>query len=291
MRKRAQSCECRKRQICIGSLGLAYRSGVIEGAPTDLRDYPPRPLYLALNESLASKRIDHIIPLSQANTVKYAAILSNARSAVRSSTRFCVPFRRSNRLRISQDNPHLRKEVNHASFDVEIFRGDSVRTFFFTVCLFCQPQGASQREAVNTAEGLVNEIYRIVSAEAGKLPDWEKVRSLFVENAVVVLRVTRDSTAVFSVQGFIDDFINFYEKSAAKRNGFTERIVRMKPMVFGNIAHILVLYEAHIPGTPRPPQQGVDSWELVKRGGRWWIVAITNEIVAKDRPVPKELQE
>lgn len=163
--------------------------------------------------------------------------------------------------------------------------------FFFGFSLFCQTQVANQQKAVSTAEGVVNEIYRIVSAEAGKLPDWENVRSLFVENAVVVLRVTRDSTAVLSLQGFIDDFINFYDKSAAKHNGFTERIVRMKPMVFGNIAHILVLYEAHIPGTPRPPQQGVDSWELVKRGGRWWIVAITNDIVSKDRPVPKELQE
>ena len=65
----------------------------------------------------------------------------------------------------------------------------------------------------------------------------------------------------------------------------------MKPMVFGNIAHILVLYEAHIPGSQRPPQRGVDSWELLKRDGRWWTVAVTNEVPAPDRPIPAELAD
>ncbi|MGA2624451.1 MAG: hypothetical protein ABSF91_11395 [Bacteroidota bacterium] len=65
----------------------------------------------------------------------------------------------------------------------------------------------------------------------------------------------------------------------------------MKPMVMGNIAHILVLYEAQIPIRMKTGQQGVDSWELTKRDGRWWIAAITNEIISNDRPVPKELQD
>jgi hypothetical protein len=158
--------------------------------------------------------------------------------------------------------------------------------------LFSPKLLAQSERAWETAEGLVNDIYKSVSFDStGPKPDWERVRSMFIDNAVIVLRVTRDSTAVFSVQGFIDDFVNFIERSPAKQKGFTERIVRLKSMVFGNIAHVLVLYEAHIPGIGRPPQQGVDSWELLKRDGRWWFVAVTNEIPTKDRPVPKELRE
>lgn len=141
-----------------------------------------------------------------------------------------------------------------------------------------------------TPEQVVESVYRLVSSEAGKTPDWNVVRSLFLQNAVVVLRVTRDSTAVFNLQGFIDDFVKFYATPAVQKNGFTEKVVRMKPMVMGNIAHILVLYEAHIPGIPRPPQQGVDSWELVKQGSSWSIVSVTNEIPTKDRPLPRDLQ-
>jgi hypothetical protein len=96
---------------------------------------------------------------------------------------------------------------------------------------------------------------------------------------------------VFSLQGFIDDFVRFYNIPAVQKNGFTEKVVRMKPMVMGNIAQILVLYEAHVPGTARPPQQGVDSWELVKVNGKWKIVCVTNEIPSKERPLPRELAE
>ncbi len=40
-----------------------------------------------------------------------------------------------------------------------------------------------------------------------------------------------------------------------------------------------------------PPQQGADSWLLVRRDGRWIIAAATNEIVKPARPVPPELRE
>jgi len=142
-----------------------------------------------------------------------------------------------------------------------------------------------------TPEQIIASVYKLVSSEAGKTPDWNVVKSLFLENSVVVLRVSRDSTAVFSLQGFIDDFVKFYNIPVVQKNGFTERVVRMKPMVFGNIAHILVLYEAQVPGTPRPLQQGVDSWELVKYDGKWRVVCVTNEIPSKERPLPKELAE
>ncbi len=139
---------------------------------------------------------------------------------------------------------------------------------FFCMSLSAQTRSASPHKAFETAEGLVSEIYKSVSFDStGPKPDWERVRSMFIDNAVIVLRVTRDSMAVFSVQGFIDDFVKFIEQSPAKQRGFWEKVVRMKPMVFGDIAHVLVLYEAYIPGTPRPPQQGVDSWELIKKNG------------------------
>jgi len=163
---------------------------------------------------------------------------------------------------------------------------------FFGMSVSAQPKTASPYNAFETAEGLVNDIYKSVSFDStGPRPDWEKVRSMFIEDAVVVLRVTRDSSAIFSVQGFINDFVNFIERSPAKQRGFWEKVVRIKPMVFGDIAHVLVLYEAHIPGTPRPPQKGVDSFQLIKRGGRWCIVSVANEIPTRERPIPAELQD
>ncbi len=84
--------------------------------------------------------------------------------------------------------------------------------------------------------------------------------------------------------------MNFVENSPAGANGFTETVIHMEPMVFGDMAHVLVLYEAQITGSPRPPQRGVDSFSLIKKDGRWWIVAITNELPTPERPLPEALR-
>ncbi|MDH3215808.1 MAG: hypothetical protein OEN01_05880 [Candidatus Krumholzibacteria bacterium] len=151
-------------------------------------------------------------------------------------------------------------------------------------------QASSASAAVATADGTVAELYRLVTFEAGSTPDWAQVASLFIDEAVIVLRTSRENTTVFSVKGFVDDFIQFIERADAGETGFVEEIVSTKSMVFGDIAHVLVLYEASIPGSPRPPQQGVDSFQLIKKDGRWWIVAVTNELPTTDKPVPVELR-
>lgn len=160
--------------------------------------------------------------------------------------------------------------------------------FFLTTSIAAQKSEPDTTFA--TAENLVTELYKAVTFKAGEKVDWERVKSMFLEQAVIVLRTSRDSSSVFNVNGFVDDFVNFINKYRVDTIGFSEKIVRMKPIVFGDIAHVLVLYEAHITGSKRAPQQGVDSFELIKRNGRWWIAAIVNEIPTKERPIPKELQ-
>lgn len=145
-------------------------------------------------------------------------------------------------------------------------------------------------EALQTAEGVVTRLYELVTFEAGNPPDWDRVRSLFLDDAVIVLRTTRTATTVFDVDGFVNDFVTFIERPMVKERGFAEKILRTKPTIFGDMAHMWVLYEASIPGSPRAPQQGVDSFSLIRRQGRWWIAAVTNEIPGPDRPLPAELR-
>jgi hypothetical protein len=140
------------------------------------------------------------------------------------------------------------------------------------------------------ATDVVNELYDLVSFDGGQVPDWERVRALFLPEAVIVLRTSREATSVFSVDGFVGDFVNFVETSSAGESGFTETIVRMEPVQFGDIAHVLVLYEAHLLGSDRGPRRGVDSIQLVRRDGAWRIAAIVNELPLDGRPLPEALQ-
>jgi hypothetical protein len=155
--------------------------------------------------------------------------------------------------------------------------------------LSAQGQPLDLEEAVTTAEGTVTALYDVVTSQAGSTPDWDMVRSMFIPEAVIVLRTSRDSTSVLSLDGFIQDFVDFTETAKTIETGFVERVVRTKAVVMGDMAHVWVLYEAFIPGRDRPPQQGVDSWLVIKKDGRWWIAAVTNEIPRQGVPVPPEL--
>jgi hypothetical protein len=163
--------------------------------------------------------------------------------------------------------------------------------------VLCGVETAAQSPS-QSAEDLISGLYGLVSSEGGKLPDWNKVRACFLEEAVIVLRTSRTAVTTFSLDGFIKDFVGFYERPfkigertvIPKDAGFNERVVRMKVWEYGDMAHALVLYEAQITGGGASPQQGVDSWLLVRRDGRWSIAAVTNEVVTAARPVPAELQ-
>jgi len=141
-----------------------------------------------------------------------------------------------------------------------------------------------------SAQQVVHELYDHVTFEAGTTPDWNAVKALFIEEAVIVLRTSKTDSTVFSLEGWVDDFVQFIERANVKETGFVEKIVRKKTMVFGDIAHILVLYEARIPGSERPPQQGVDSCQLIRKNNRWLIASIVNEIPTPERPVPEVLK-
>ena len=145
---------------------------------------------------------------------------------------------------------------------------------------------------LQSAQGVVRELYRLVCVPVGGDTDWEQVRTLFLPEAVIVLRESKDALSTFTLQGWIDDFIAYNKKARSSERGFEEKIVRMAPSEFRDIAHILVLYEARLlDWKDKPAQPGVDSIELVRKDGRWWIAAITNDIPNTENPIPTALRE
>ena len=152
---------------------------------------------------------------------------------------------------------------------------------------------AAGGESLESAEGVVRELYRLVCIPVGGETDWDQVRNLFIPEAVIHLRVSKEASDTFTLEGWIDDFVAFNEKARSSERGFEEKIVRLSSTQFRDIAHVLVLYEARMLdwGDDRPPTQGVDSIELIRKDGRWWIAAITNDIPNQENPIPAELKE
>lgn len=135
-------------------------------------------------------------------------------------------------------------------------------------------------------ESMIKQIYVAVSSEEGHEVDWEKVRSFFVEEAIIVLQTSREASTRFTLEEFIQDFKDFYESPAAKESGFKEEVLKLKSQVYAEMAFIAVVYEAKILSSDRPPQKGIDFWLLQKNEDSWKVVAVTNQIIPPGQEIP-----
>ena len=158
-----------------------------------------------------------------------------------------------------------------------------------SACATPPATGPAADEALRGPAEVVRELYELVTFDAGATPDWDAVRALFVEEAVVVLRTGREEMTVFTLEGFVDDFVRFIEQYDVQRTGFRERVLELDGFAYRDIAHVRVRFDSHIPGSGREPGQGLDVFELVRRDGRWRIASIVNERPTLDAPIPAAL--
>jgi hypothetical protein len=142
----------------------------------------------------------------------------------------------------------------------------------------------------NTAEeeavAMIKQIYTEVSGQSDEQVDWDKVRSLFVKEAVIVLQTSQEESTQMTLEDFIQDFKDFYASSAVGESGFKEVVLRVNSQVYKDMASIGVVYEASILDSERPPQKGIDFWLLQRMEPGWKIIAVTNQIILPGEEIP-----
>ncbi|MCU0408212.1 MAG: hypothetical protein MUD02_04605 [Bacteroidales bacterium] len=162
---------------------------------------------------------------------------------------------------------------------------------FALACLSATLSGQQQGKdySYDNPEALIRDVYKSVSAKDGQSVDWERLKSMFLEEAVVILRTAPDKLSQFTVDGFISDFQSFYQEPRVKESaGFEERIISMKSMIYKDIAFIATVYSAAITGRNAPPSRGVDFWLLNKKDGKWKISSVINEVIPPGQELPDE---
>lgn len=153
-------------------------------------------------------------------------------------------------------------------------------------CSVAVSQQPDSSKWYKTPEDLIKDIYSAVSGKNSESVDWQKVRSMFNDEAVVILRTSREKSTQFTADGFIQDFKDFYQYPEVKTSGFEEKILAMKSMVYKDIAFVSTVYSAAITGSQRPPSRGVDLWLLSKHDGLWKITSIVNEVIPAGQELP-----
>lgn len=152
-----------------------------------------------------------------------------------------------------------------------------------------QTQAAVQARAADVAgiDAIVAALYDVISGEAGKPRDWNRMRSLFAPEGRLMAVARRPDGEVVMRTMTVEDYIGRNAKAFATM-GFFEREAARTTETFGQIAHVFSTYESrHAAGDAKPFQRGINSIQLAYDGKRWWIVNLVWRAEDKDLPLPE----
>lgn len=131
---------------------------------------------------------------------------------------------------------------------------------------------------VESVDAIVTALYDVISGPAGQKRDWDRLRSLFHEEArMLPLGPVRGSKGVAPSLLLPEDYVRRAGPSLEK-NGFYEQEIHRRVERFGHLAHVFTSYEARATlDDEKPMFRGVNAIELVRSGGRWWITSLAWE--------------
>ena len=162
------------------------------------------------------------------------------------------------------------------------FLSSAICGLFLPLLVFGQHVSSPEEEAV----AMITQIYTEISGENAEQVNWNKVRSFFVEEAVIVLKTSLKGNSQLTLEEFIQDFKDFYKTPAAMQYGFKEEVLKVKAEVYKELAFIAVVYASSFPEADRPPQMGIDFWLLTLKDNTWKVVAVTNELILPGEEIP-----
>jgi hypothetical protein len=140
---------------------------------------------------------------------------------------------------------------------------------------------------VASIEAIVAAVYDVISGPAGQKRDWDRMRSLFIPGGrlIPVTRSGGESAArVLSVEDYITRTAAILEE-----RGFFEREIASRREAFGHIAHVFSTYESRRDSKDKVPfNRGINSFQLMNDGRRWWIVTVFWEAEGPDVSIPPE---
>jgi len=142
---------------------------------------------------------------------------------------------------------------------------------------------------VASPRAIVLAAYAAIAREPGKDYDWYRFRSLFLEGALLVPNIEQTG-GVFtplSVDDFIDWLDRFTDPASPQDRGFVEGEIHRVEERYGDIAHVFSTYEKHYWGDETVLGRGVNSFQMVRHEGRWWITAIIWDEPTGGDPIPE----
>lgn len=143
---------------------------------------------------------------------------------------------------------------------------------------------------LTSIDGIIGALYRSICFGPGDKPDYDLLRTLFVPDGHLAVP-TDDSpvgVTVLDVEGFIEFSVAAIETADFAERGFHEKEVARRIDATADLAQVFSTYEARfMPDDPEPMARGINSIQLVRSAGRWWVVSMIWEDEGPLTPIPK----
>ena len=136
---------------------------------------------------------------------------------------------------------------------------------------------------MNELDSVIARMYAGVCFEPGDRPNWSTEDEIFAPGARRV-RINADGVFDFALASslkYVDRMIDSGEMPS-----FWEGEIWRETRLFGDMAHVLSAYETRRTRNGRLLNRGVNSIQLFRREGRWWISAMIWRREGKNVVIP-----
>lgn len=145
----------------------------------------------------------------------------------------------------------------------------------------------SEQPVYASADSVISHLYKSITFKDSTDLDWDTFRKLFIREATMI-PVQASEKTVWSVEEYISRFNGQVKSGSLKQ--FKEWEIYRETDRFGDMMHIFSTYETEFSTDENPEghSRGINSIQLVKYQGRWWITSIVWNGEGEDNPIPDE---
>ena len=142
---------------------------------------------------------------------------------------------------------------------------------------------------VASIDAIMKAVYDVISGDAGQKRDWDRFRSLFHKDARMIPAGKSPQTGVVGARVFTPE--EYITRSAPfmEKEGFHEREIARRTDIYGNIAQVFSTYAAYKKADDKKPfMRGINSFQLLNDGKRWWVITIYWQAETPENLLPKQ---
>ena len=144
---------------------------------------------------------------------------------------------------------------------------------------------------VESIDAIIAAVYDVISGEAGEARDWDRFRSLFIPEGRLIPSGRRPDGSHGYVVWSPDDYIQA-AGGQLESSGFFEDEAHRVTERWADIAHVFSTYNSYRTAADMEAgttfMRGINSFQLMFDGERWWVSTIMWESEGPNRPISEE---